>query len=257
MVLFGVAHVAHADEMSDTGNHSRLSLESRLIAAEDQCDVCIWNDDVSLEEDYLQSQIAEATLHNALKSVVGFTVENKFYQDDVRLDHITKQLTSARFLIYQGDYDAAVLVIEQANQQLDLLQIEAQHTDLKQYSGNKHHTFVAIIQTNPESRSINLINLSNQSNLLPNIDNSNFILATKRQMVFTVRTQHAIHRRVPLSDEEASFMIHFAYLTQRPSFSNAWSLFYFTRRLGCERCERLATLCQHHLAVIVHQNQPS
>ncbi len=231
MVLFGVSHVAYADDVSDTGNHFQYSIEDRMIADRNQCNVCIWNDDVSLEEDYLQKQIAEATLHDALEGVVGFAVENRFYQNDLRLDHLTKQLTTARFLIYQGDYDAAVLIIEQVNQQLDLLQIEAQHTDLKQYSGNKHHTFVALVQTNPESRSISAINLSNQSSLLPNIDNSNFNLAMKRQMLFIVRIQHVIHRRVPLSDEEASFMIHFAYLTQRPSFSDVWSLFCFTCRL--------------------------
>ncbi len=254
LVLFGVAHVAHADEMSNTGNHFRYSFGTRPITAEDQCDVCIWNENISLEEDYLQKQIAEATLHNALKSVVGFTVENNFYQDDLRLNHITKQLTSARFLIHQGDYDTAIQMIEAANQRLDLLNIEARHTDLRQNSGNRQHTFIAIIQSNSESRSISVLNLSDQPRLLPNIDNSNSNLATKRQMVFTVRIQHVIHRRVPLSDEEASFMFHFAYLTQRSSSSNVRSLFYFTRRLGRER---FVTLRQHNLTVVVHQTQPS
>lgn len=262
MVLFGVAHVAHADEMSNASNRSGYSLEIRLITAEDQCDVCIWNDDISLEEDYLQKQFAEATLHDALKTVVGFTVENQFYQDDLRLDHLTKQLTSARFLIHQGDYDAAVRLIGEANQRLDLLKIESQHTDLRQYSGNRHHTFIAIIQSNPESRSISVLNLSGQSRLLPNIDNNNSNLATMRQMIFTVRIQHVIHRRVPLSDEEASFMFHFAYLIQRSSSSNVRSLFYFTRRLGRERFVTLrntsiCTLRQHNLTVVVHQTQPS
>jgi exonuclease VII small subunit len=160
-----------------------------------------------------------------LTDIIAFKSEHSYLANDARLDSIVAQLNRAEHHLQLGDYERAMQLIDEANRLFDRLKIEAQRTMLLDRTGQSVMTLVAIHQTDTTSRFMSDVHLLVQSSLLLDIDNQECIVAIKRQVGFTVRTEHTLHRRVPLSDEEANVLFHFAHFIQRLPSSNARSLF--------------------------------
>jgi hypothetical protein len=275
-LLLGVTQVASADDQT-SNTHQPLgqlncggcdlvspsidgTTQSLTPNLEDACDVCHTAYDTD-DKEVNHQQITEYRLHNLLINVVAFQSQNPYFADDSRLALIVDYIKLGQDALRNGDVDAAMALFDDANDLLDGLRIEAQHTNFIDGSTPAQQVFVAAVQTNSKSRTMNEVLLSGQSRLLLDIEHQKFVVISKQQVGFTVRTEQVLHRRVPLSDEEGNVLFYFVSLKQRwPSFEFAISVLFYQQA----ESQWLNTLMpqfninrSRFLREVVHQSQPT
>lgn len=245
VLLFGVAHTAEADDQMsrstqaygqfDCNACSAFTVENDVVTQSlmpnegDVCDICHTLNQSENEEDANDPANLEQRLHAVLTDVIAFNNQNPYFADDSRQEFIVENLNLTRNALERGDFAAAIGFINTANNLLGELRIEAEHTSFIDGSRPVQHWLIASAQTDTKSRTMNEILFSSRVNSLLDSDSQEFSVAIKQLVGFTIRTEHVLHRRVPLSDEEGNILLlYVANSRQRsPSFECAISVLFY------------------------------